>query len=75
MPLFLVMCFKLHIVLQLAVVTEERNKLRNFANLKNDETLDASKNANSVQVAVALPSILLSYNLLCDLLMFLCLFV
>ncbi|KAL2959737.1 hypothetical protein AAZX31_17G001600 [Glycine max] len=38
------------IELMLAVVTEERNKLRNFANLKNDETLDASKNANSVQV-------------------------
>ncbi|KAH1200521.1 Mitotic spindle checkpoint protein MAD1 [Glycine max] len=37
------------IELMLAVVTEERNKLRNFANLKNDETLDASKNANSVQ--------------------------
>ncbi|XP_006584135.1 mitotic spindle checkpoint protein MAD1-like isoform X3 [Glycine soja] len=37
------------IELMLAVVTEERNKLRNVANLKNDEALDASKNANPVQ--------------------------
>ncbi|XP_020230705.1 mitotic spindle checkpoint protein MAD1 [Cajanus cajan] len=37
------------IELMLAVVTEERNKLRNVSNLKNDEALDASKNANSVQ--------------------------
>ncbi|RDY07536.1 Mitotic spindle checkpoint protein MAD1, partial [Mucuna pruriens] len=37
------------IELMLAVVTEERNKLRNVANLKNDEALDASKNSNSVQ--------------------------
>ncbi|TKY53850.1 Mitotic spindle checkpoint protein MAD1 [Spatholobus suberectus] len=32
------------IELMLAVVTEERDKLRNVANLKNDEALDASKN-------------------------------
>ncbi|KAG5024114.1 hypothetical protein JHK82_020006 [Glycine max] len=37
------------VVVMLAVVTEERNKLRNVANLKNDEALDASKNANPVQ--------------------------
>lgn len=40
------------IVLQLAVVTEERNKLRNVTNLKNDEALDASINANPVKVAL-----------------------
>ncbi|XP_027331999.1 mitotic spindle checkpoint protein MAD1 isoform X3 [Abrus precatorius] len=34
------------IELMLAVVTEERNKLRNVANLKNDEALDASRTAN-----------------------------
>lgn len=37
------------IELMLAVVTEERNKLRNVANLKNDEALDASINANPVK--------------------------
>lgn len=55
------------IVLQLAVVTEERNKLRNGA-FKNVETLDASKNVNSVQVTV--PFISLSFNLSCFLLIF-----
>ncbi|XP_027331998.1 mitotic spindle checkpoint protein MAD1 isoform X2 [Abrus precatorius] len=37
------------IELMLAVVTEERNKLRNVANLKNDEALDASRTANPVE--------------------------
>lgn len=37
------------IVLQLAVVTEERNKLRNVANLKN-EAGDESKSANPIKV-------------------------
>ncbi|KAK7263774.1 hypothetical protein RJT34_31371 [Clitoria ternatea] len=37
------------IELMLAVVTEERNKLRNVANLKNDEAMDASKCSAPVQ--------------------------
>ncbi|KAK7363925.1 hypothetical protein VNO77_06088 [Canavalia gladiata] len=37
------------IELMLAVVTEERNKLRNVANLKNDDALDTSKSANPLQ--------------------------
>ncbi|KAL2339328.1 hypothetical protein Fmac_013774 [Flemingia macrophylla] len=37
------------IELMLAVVTEEKNKLKSVANLKDDEALDASKNANPVQ--------------------------
>jgi mitotic spindle assembly checkpoint protein MAD1 len=38
------------IVLQLAVVTEERNKLRILANLKNGEAGDESSSANPIQV-------------------------
>jgi len=45
------------IVLQLAVVTEERNKLRILANLKNGEAGDESSNANPIQVVF--PSICL----------------
>lgn len=59
------------IVLQLAAVTEERNKLRNGANFKNVESLDASKNVNTVQVTT--PLISLSFKLSCFLLMFFCL--
>lgn len=48
-----VMCFNyIFIVLQLAVITEERNKLRNLSNLKNGEAGDGSKSGNPIQVAV-----------------------
>jgi len=38
------------IVVQLAVVTEERNKLRILANLKSGEPGDESSSANPIQV-------------------------
>lgn len=61
------MCFQpMFIVLQLAVVTEERNKLRNLTNSKNGEAGDESSSANPVQVVF--PSIrqLSLFNLSCD---------
>ena len=41
--------------LQLAIVTEERDKLKNVANLKKEEAGDGSTSANLVQVAIPGP--------------------
>lgn len=51
--------------MQLAAVTEERNKLRNVANSKSSEAGDESKCANPVQVTF--PPCFLSFNSSCDL--------
>ncbi|KAL1334405.1 hypothetical protein HN51_063326 [Arachis hypogaea] len=44
------------IELMLAVVTEERNKLRNMSNLKNDEAADGSKSISTLQALQDLES-------------------
>lgn len=53
--------------LQLAIVTEERDKLRKFANLKNDKVGDGSASSNLVQVAFLSSFVIILIIFLCHL--------